>query len=100
MQRLEQEIQKEKDERREDWNKQLSDIDRRYKAVKQGFSDETKNRISKKKNVLNAMAEGNAKIMQWLEEERSERQKQRDTLKNDIEKAVKSIDQRFLVNLR
>ena len=56
-----------------------------------------KTEFLRKKNVLNAMAEGNAKIMEWLDEERSERQKQRDTLKNDIETAVKGIDARFLV---
>jgi len=34
--------------------------------------------------------------MEWLDEERDERQKQRDTLKQDIEKAVEGIDQRFV----
>lgn len=62
MKRLEDAIQAEKDERKADWEKQLSDIDKSFKAVKQGFAIETKNRISKKKNVLNAMAEGNTKV--------------------------------------
>jgi len=62
MLKLEQEIQVEKEERKADWDKQLKEIDRNFNNVKQGFSDETKNRTAKKKNVLNAMAEGNAKV--------------------------------------
>ena len=34
--------------------------------------------------------------MEWLEEERDERQKQRDMLKRDIQKAVEGIDERFV----
>lgn len=34
--------------------------------------------------------------MEWLEEERDERQKQRDMLKRDIQKAVEGVDERFV----
>ena len=62
MAKLETAIEEEKQERIRDWKQQLKEIDDNFNQVKQGFSDETKNRIAKKNNVLNAMAEGNTKV--------------------------------------
>ena len=50
MTNLEEAIAEEKRERKRDWEQQLKEIDDNFNAVKQGFADETKNRISKKKN--------------------------------------------------
>ncbi|CAI2378554.1 unnamed protein product [Moneuplotes crassus] len=95
---LETAIAEEKKDRRETWDRELKEIDDDFNALKQGFSDETKNRISKKRNVIQAMEEGNNKIMEWLDEERDQRHKQIAKLKKDIieEQGVENIDKRLV----
>lgn len=59
---LENAIADEKKDRKETWDRELKELDDHFNSIKQGFSDETKNRIQKKRNVIQAMEEGNNKV--------------------------------------
>lgn len=96
MERLEKAIEEERVERIADLKSQLTAINDDLSALRQGFADQTKNRISKEAKVLSTMADGSAKIMTLLTETKDLISKQRSTLKNDIEKAVDGIDEKFV----
>lgn len=80
MKKIEDGVEKEREDRWAELKAELDPLKDQIKSLHDGISAQTANRLAKEQNIMAAMQDGNQKIAEWLELERSEWEKQKEHL--------------------
>ena len=91
---MEQKIEAESAERIKSLNNQLNPLKADLTELNQQLTAQTQTRISKEQTILQAMADGNEKIAEAMDQEREERNKQIADMKI-IDDHIEAIDKRM-----
>ena len=88
---MEQKIAAESEERIKSLNNQLNPLKADLTMLNQQLTAQTQTRISKEQTILQAMADGNQQIVEMMDQEREERNKQIADMKI-IDNHIEGID--------